>query len=189
MLTKTPNPSWPDGRLVEACLQGNTQAWDALVDKFRKLVFAIILDFGIPQDDAADVFQSVWFDACKSLSTLRKQEAFKAWLTSLTLNRCRQWLRNRQRGPSWVESEEIPDEEVFPDFVEELENQQLIREAIFELPERCQEMIQLLFFDIPPKPYNEVAEILGLATGSIGFIRGRCLQKLRKALGEKGLDR
>ena len=188
-MTKIPNPGWPDERLVEACLQGNAQGWDALVDKFRKLVFAIILDFGIPQDDATDVFQSVWFDACKSLSTLRKKEAFKAWLTSLTLNRCRQWLRTRQRGPSWVETDEIPDEEVFPDFVEELENQQLIREAIFELPDRCQEMVHLLFFDIPPKPYAEVAELLGLATGSIGFIRGRCLQKLRKILGEKGVAR
>jgi len=185
-LSKTPHPSWPDERLVKACLRGQSQAWDALVDKFKKLVFAIILDFGVPNDDAADVFQSVWFDACKSLSTLRKQESFKAWLTSLTLNRCRQWLRNRARSPM-VDTDEIPEEEVLPEFVDELESQQLIREAIFELPDRCRELVNLLFFDIPPKPYAEVAEQLGLAIGSIGFIRGRCLKKLRKILVEKGL--
>jgi DNA-directed RNA polymerase specialized sigma24 family protein len=48
-------------------------------------------------------------------------------------------------------------------------------------------MIRLLFYQQPPLPYAEVAERLGLATGSIGFIRGRCLKKLEAALGELGL--
>ena len=186
MAQKHPHPSWSDERLVNACLAGEPGAWDAVVDKFKNLVFAIVLDFGIPNEDAADIFQSVWYDACKSLSSLRKKESFKAWLTSLTLNRCRQWLRNRQRAPT-VDMEELPEEEVLPEFVEELESRQLVREAIFELPDRCREMVQMLFFDIPPKPYNEVAELLGLATGSIGFIRGRCLKKLRQALIDKGV--
>ena len=185
-MTNIPSPGWSDERLVKACLAGETRAWDALVDKFKKLVFAIVLDFGVPNDDASDVFQSVWFDACKGLPSLRKPESFKAWLTSLTLNRCRQWLRSQGRQ-SIVDSDEIPDEEVMPEFVEELENQQLIRESIFELPDRCREMIHLLFFDIPPKPYADVAEQLGLAVGSIGFIRGRCLKKLRAILVDKGL--
>ena len=47
-------------------------------------------------------------------------------------------------------------------------------------------MIRLLFFVDPPLPYREVAQRLGLATGSIGFIRGRCLQRLQKALQAMG---
>jgi RNA polymerase sigma factor (sigma-70 family) len=65
---------------------------------------------------------------------------------------------------------------------EDLDQQQRLREAIATLPERCQMMIHLLFFSDPPKPYAEVAHQLGLATGSIGFIRGRCLKKLRQSL-------
>jgi DNA-directed RNA polymerase specialized sigma24 family protein len=43
-------------------------------------------------------------------------------------------------------------------------------------------MIRLLFYVEPPLPYREVAQRLGLAVGSIGFIRGRCLKRLQKTL-------
>jgi DNA-directed RNA polymerase specialized sigma24 family protein len=62
----------------------------------------------------------------------------------------------------------------------------MVREALAQLPPRCREMIELLFFEQPPVPYNEVARRLNLATGSIGFIRGRCLKRLKKLLQEKG---
>jgi DNA-directed RNA polymerase specialized sigma24 family protein len=46
----------------------------------------------------------------------------------------------------------------------------------------------MLFFETPARPYQEVARELGIATGSIGFIRGRCLKKLRQALEQEGLE-
>jgi DNA-directed RNA polymerase specialized sigma24 family protein len=55
------------------------------------------------------------------------------------------------------------------------------------LNSRRRTLIERLFFDDPPQPYEELARDLGLATGSIGFNRGRCLEKLRKALEELGL--
>ena len=68
----------------------------------------------------------------------------------------------------------------------ELEREQMVREAMEHLPPRCREMIELLFFEHSLVPYNEVARRLNLATGSIGFIRGRCLKRLKKLLQEKG---
>ena len=64
--------------------------------------------------------------------------------------------------------------------------QQLVRDALRSIPERCRKMLKMLFFEQPPRPYLEVAKELGLAEGSIGFIRGRCLEKLRKALEQRG---
>jgi DNA-directed RNA polymerase specialized sigma24 family protein len=49
-------------------------------------------------------------------------------------------------------------------------------------------MVSMLFFDDPPRPYQEVAKELGVASGSIGFIRGRCLKKMRQLLEEKGFQ-
>ena len=181
-----PNRKWSDRRLVDACLIGQDGAWDVLVDKFEKLVFAIILDRGVPNAEAADVFQTIWFDACKGLHSLRDRNSFKAWLTSLTLNRCRAWHRSQKHGRE-IELEDAPEPVEDPEIVERLMNEQLVREAITALPDRCEEMIRLLFFTFPPKPYKEVAESLGLAVGSIGFIRGRCLEKLRRSLVDLGL--
>jgi DNA-directed RNA polymerase specialized sigma24 family protein len=73
-----------------------------------------------------------------------------------------------------------------PDMVAELEQEQLVQDAIAQLPPRCREMMELLFFESPPLPYAEVAQRLHLATGSIGFIRGRCLERLKKILEAKG---
>jgi DNA-directed RNA polymerase specialized sigma24 family protein len=61
-----------------------------------------------------------------------------------------------------------------------------VREAIAKLPKRCADLVKLLFYEHPPLPYSDVAQRLGLATGSIGFIRGRCLTKLQKILVEMG---
>jgi DNA-directed RNA polymerase specialized sigma24 family protein len=55
-----------------------------------------------------------------------------------------------------------------------------------EVPPRCRELIRMLFFEIPAVSYEEVAKRLGLATGSIGFIRMRCLSRVRKRLEERG---
>jgi RNA polymerase sigma factor (sigma-70 family) len=68
----------------------------------------------------------------------------------------------------------------------EVEQEQIVQEAIDSLPPRCKQMIQLLFFEQPPIPYTEVAKRLHLAKGSIGFIRGRCLKRLKKLLEKKG---
>ena len=187
-----PDRGWSDRRLVSACLRGQDAAWGALVEKFKNLVFSIGLDYGLPHDEASDVFQSVWLDAYNGLPKLRKKSSVKSWLISLTLNKCYHWKRGHARRaarePAHYDAEELAKETgVAPAFVEELERDQLVREAVFELPERCRELVTLLFFTDPPTPYKEAAERLGLATGSIGFIRGRCLDRLRRILLRKGL--
>ena len=55
----------------------------------------------------------------------------------------------------------------------------MLREARASLPTRCQELIHMLFYEEPKRPYQQVAESLGLATGSIGLLRQKCLDSLR----------
>lgn len=187
----SPDPSWSDKSLVEACLAGGDAAWGALVDKYKNLVYSIVMKYRVTQEEAADIFQMVWLEAYNDLPKLRKKDALKPWLISLTTHQCYHWNQKRRRQEfhesGEVEAEDLEEQlTVAPSFVEELERDQLIREAIFALSARCQEMIRLLFFSHPPLPYKKVAEKLGLATGSIGFIRGRCLQRLQKHLQKRG---
>ena len=188
----TPGPSWSDKRLVDECLNGSDAAWGTLVDKYKNLVYSIILKYRVGSEEAADIFQGVWLDAYNDLPKLRKKDALKPWLISLTTHQCYHWKQKRKRQEFRETGEfKIEDLEeqatIDPTFVEDLERDQLIREAIFNLSPRCQDMVRLLFFSNPPLPYKEVAEKLGLATGSIGFIRGRCLQRLQKQLEKQGL--
>jgi len=68
----------------------------------------------------------------------------------------------------------------------EAEEEQKLRDALSALAPRCRQLVEMLFFEEPARPYKDVAASLGIATGSIGFIRQRCLERLRKQLVEAG---
>ncbi len=187
-----PNRGWDDAKLVAACLDGDQQAWAALVDKYKNLIYAIALRYGAQPADAADIFQAVWIDAYGELRKLRKRGSVRSWLMTITRNKCYHW-KKKERGLALRMTRENDDIESDPELavdpiaIEDLERDQLVREAVSSLPKRCRELVEMLFFDAPPLPYKQVAETLGLAVGSIGFIRGRCLKKLREALDQRNV--
>ena len=189
--TRGPHPGWTDERLVRACLKGNNQAWSALIDKYKSLIHSIPRRYGASPEDAADIFQSVCVELFSELPKLRKRTAVRSWLISVTTHQSYHWkLKYRKR----VDREQTLDDEeqygVDPvmraDVIEEVERDQMVTDATAQLAPRCQEMIRLLFYVEPPLPYREVAQRLGLAVGSIGFIRGRCLKRLQKTLVAMG---
>ncbi len=189
---RNPHPGWTDQDLIEACLQGSELAWSALIDKYKKLVYSVIRKYRFDPEESADIFQSVWLDIYNDLAKLREHSALKSWMTTLTAHHCYR-CKQRKKQVDFREVGGLAEDEleekagVIDPFAQELEQGQLIREAIFALSERCRKLIQLLFFTFPPQPYRDVAEQLGLAVGSIGFIRGRCLKRLQQELENKGL--
>ena len=189
-MTLLSGPEWSNTRLVQECLRGNQHAWSVLVDRYKNLIYAIPIRHGLPQQDAADIFQAVCLDLLNELPRIRDAEALQAWLIRVTTHKCYHW--KRQLVPANGDFDEdafermVGDAPMAPEVMAELEREQLVRDAIEMLPPRCRQMITLLFFENPPQPYNEVAEKLGLARGSIGFIRGRCLKRLKRILQDKG---
>ena len=182
---------WPDDRLVAECLKGDQQAWSALIEKYKNLIFSIPIKLGL-YDDAADIFQSVCLDLLKDMPQLREPRALPKWLMQTCYHKC---LQTRRRAEKTVPlAEEVagaPAEGGSPstlpdDLLVQLENEQTVRDAISILSPRCERMVRMLFFETPPRPYEEIAKELGVATGSIGFIRGRCLEKLKQHLQNKG---
>ena len=183
--------AWSDERLVRECRKGNHEAWAALVEKYKNLVFSIPVKFGLTRDEAADVFQAVWAEVLVSLPQLRQPRALPKWLMQPGYHQCLRWKKDRL--DLFVDAdgvEEKPDrtDELPEELLSQLQREQRIRDAVSSLPERCQRMVVMLFFEDPPRPYEDVARELQLATGSIGFIRARCLKKLRQLLEEKGLQ-
>jgi RNA polymerase sigma factor (sigma-70 family) len=182
--------SWTDERLVRECCKGNQEAWSALIEKYKNLIFSIPIKFGLSRDDAADIFQTVCVELLAGLPKLREPKALPKWLMQTSYHQCLRWKKDRLNlldDASGIEErleaspQELPDE-----IFHQVGREQSVREAISALPERCHQMVTMLFFEDPPHPYEEVAKQLKLATGSIGFIRGRCLKKLRLLLEEKG---
>jgi RNA polymerase sigma factor (sigma-70 family) len=186
---KERRPPSSDERLIKACLKGDADAWAALIDKYKNLIYSIPIKMGMHQD-ASDIFQSVCIDLMSELKNLREHRALPKWLIETCYHRC---LQNRRHAGRLVELEPEHEEKLENDatslpeqLLAQLEQEQLLRDVISSMPDRCERMIRMLFFETPPCPYDQIAKELGLATGSIGFIRGRCLDRLRKQLEKKG---
>ena len=185
-----PSAGWSNARLVEYCLRGDDRAWRILVDRYKNLVYSIALKFGAPHQDASDISQAVWLDLFHELSRLREAEALQAWLVRVTTRKCYQWKREAQEETGALENgngvEPAHGASLPPEILAAVEQEQLIRDAVGMLTPRCREMIEMLFFEQPPIRYEEIAKRLRLAPGSIGFIRGRCLRRLKQTLEERG---
>jgi RNA polymerase sigma factor (sigma-70 family) len=184
--------SWTDERLVAECRKGNQDAWSALIEKYKNLIFSVPIKFGLPREDAGDIFQAVCLDLLSDLHQLREPRALPKWLMQMSYHKCLRWKKQRLvlfddpleiEGVSEASSEELPEEMMF-----QVQREQMLRDAIASLAPRCHRMIAMLFFESPARPYQEVAKELGIATGSIGFIRGRCLRLLRQRLQKEGFQ-
>jgi RNA polymerase sigma factor (sigma-70 family) len=125
------------------------------------------------------------------LPNLRKPEALPKWIIQVTAHKCFHGKKEKQRTET-VDPNDAAFDRSTParaeEIIREAESDERLRQVIAKLPGRCQELIRMLFFEEPARPYNEVARALGIATGSIGFIRQRCLERLRKGLAEAGFS-
>jgi RNA polymerase sigma factor (sigma-70 family) len=182
---------WPDRRLVAQCLQGDEEAWSVLVEKYKRLIYSIPVKYGFSPDEATDIFQAVCLELLSELPKLRKPEALPKWIIQVTSHKCFRGKKEKQRTDTVDSNDDALDRSTparAEQILQEAEDEQKLRQVIAALPERCQELIRMLFFDEPPRPYEQVARTLGIATGSIGFIRQRCLEKLRKSLAKAGFS-
>ena len=188
-LSLEPGPR-TDTELVSACLSGDEQAWGELIDRYSRLIFSIPLRQGLSREEAADVFQAVCLDLVAELPKLRDPQALPAWLIRATSRKVGKWKRRNERyvpdegalAESAHDLDELPDS-----LIEHCQRTQALRDGIESLSERCRAMVRMLFFETPARPYKDVAQALGVATGSIGFLRMKCLDRLRSVLERVGL--
>lgn len=169
--------------LVTRARDGDRQAWDALVDRYAPLIWAICRRYRLDRDDAEDVGQLVWLRLLEQLENIRDPAALAGWLATTAQRECLRVLRTRRPHPAGYvpDARDDPDNQSGPAEQELLaaERDAALREALARLPASCQRLIALLCAD-PSVPYAEISTQLGIAVGSIGPYRGRCLEKLRR---------
>lgn len=178
-----------DATLVKRCLSGQEAAWSLLIDKYKALIYSIPVKYGLPPQEAADIFQGTCMELLARLPELKEPRALPKWLMQVAHHKCYHWKRQQQRIVSRDGETELPEPETPPiaeALVRQTQEEQMLREAIANLSPRCQKLVKMLFFETPARPYNEIARELNLAVGSIGLTRQKCIERLRKHLDEMG---
>jgi RNA polymerase sigma factor (sigma-70 family) len=177
-----------DERLVARCRAGDARAWETLVRRYERLVYAIARGYRLPAEDVADVFQEVFAALVRGLPRLRDARTLCRWLSSTTerialataLHRRRE--ASRDAGPVDLRPEVVAAEGPAGVELEELENQMRVRLALEELGGSCRALLTALYYRDPAPGYREVSGELGIPIGSIGPTRARCLEKLQRLL-------
>ena len=171
-----------DAQLVARCRAGDHEAWRELVDRFSRYVYAIAVQaFKLSEQDAEDVFQEVFARAYEHLHKLRDDEAIRPWLAQLTRRLCIDRLR---AGSDDLLGDDIdvPDAD---DKIGKLDDSLAVHEALANLPENCQEILDRFF--ARDESYRTIGDALDLPSGTIASRISRCLTKLRSEMEGRNL--
>lgn len=180
-----------DAALVQACRDGDTAAWEALLQRYQRLIYAIPRRAGLSDDMAAEVFQNVCLTLIEHIDGLQQPDRIGAWLVTTARRESWRLLRRERTTLALAEDDSetaavdtalLPDEQL-----ERLESQHSVRRAVNALDERCRTLLTLLFYQPTPPAYADIAARLGVPEGSIGPTRARCLQKLQRVLEKLGV--
>jgi RNA polymerase sigma factor (sigma-70 family) len=179
-----------DAELIQLCLDGVGDAWETLVNRYRRLVYSIPFKWGLQREDAMEIFQTVWLDCFQELHSLRDVDRLQAWLVRIAVRKCYRFTAKKRGRPEDVEITEndYVSEDPGRDLLRRLDQEQMIRLGMEKLTERCRIVILALFFEDPFPAYAALAARLGLSPNSIGFTRDRCLERLGKILEEMGFE-
>ncbi len=179
-----------DALLFKRCRKGDQTAWNELIDRYQRLIFAIPRRAGLSEEEAAEVFQEVFVTLLEKLDDIEQPDRLRSWL--VTTAKFKTWAVVRGRKPQAEAGEgdehsemmaAIADESPTPDeMLIELEQQHLIRTAVAKLDERCQRIISMIYLRSTSASYAEVAGEIGVGETSISPLRVRCLKKLEKLL-------
>jgi RNA polymerase sigma factor (sigma-70 family) len=168
-----------DAQLVARCRSGEPAAWNELVERFSRYVYAITSQaFRLPQHDAEDVFQEVFARVYEHLDRLRSDEAIRPWIAQLTRRLCIDRLRSAGReGPADTDTLE-------PAEVDEslalLDEAMTVRGAMDAVGDACRDILDRFF--CRDESYKVIGEALGLPAGTIASRISRCLAKLKAEL-------
>jgi RNA polymerase sigma factor (sigma-70 family) len=183
-----------DAALVARCAHGDGAAWSALVHRYQRLVYAIVLRMGLDEHGAADVFQTVFARLVQHLPRIADPSRLQAWIVTTAK---REALLQRKLGlrnvsmtraddghedatADWDMADESP---IAEEALDELQQLNQLRVALDRLDQRCRDLLLLLFREDDDKvSYEDVARRLSTSVGSIGPTRSRCLDKLRRSV-------
>jgi RNA polymerase sigma-70 factor (ECF subfamily) len=179
--------------LVERTLEGDQDAFGALVEKYQGAVYGLAVHLTGRYADAEDIAQEVFLTSYKSLSKLKDRAKYGSWVRGITCRLCKNWLRKEEKRRkdqmqadademSTFDSKLLMVPKSFERELEVAETHKAVQEAIASLPEKYQLPVTLRY--LQELSYQEIARFMGVSVGTVRGILYRANKLLREELGE-----
>jgi RNA polymerase sigma-70 factor (ECF subfamily) len=173
-----------DGRIIEACQQGDRAAFQLLFETYKDKVFSIaVYSNGGDRALADDITQQIFLKLFTAIRQFRGESEFTTWLYRLVVNACLDERRRRRRLLPWGETvamrkagERKPQEKQYA----RREVSEAVQAAIGELKPKFRLPILLKY--IEGLSYEEIASVMGCSKGTVASRLNRGHSQLAKRL-------
>jgi RNA polymerase sigma factor (sigma-70 family) len=185
----------PDVALVARARDGDYSAYEELVRRYQRRVYALVYNMTSHKQDAEDMVQDVFVKAYRSLHGFKGDSSFYTWIYRIAVNRTINFLKKRKRKAGDVSLDDVDRAiERDPDYVELRARESPVRDlTLNELQKKLNDALQTLsekhrtvvvLHEIQGLPHEEIARI---TKSSVGTVRSRLFyarQQLQRELAE-----
>ena len=170
----------PDAEIIEQIRAGQKEAFENIVMRYNRRVYAVAYRYVNNSEEAADITQEIFIRVWEKLETFRGDSKFSTWLFQLAGNHCKNKLKALKRR-RWFQNESLNghprDDDYGParqhespdpgpgELLSGARMQEMVRNKLEELPE--DQRTVLMMRDIDDLDYDEIAEATGLALGTV----------------------
>lgn len=183
MHTKT-----PDNEIIQLVLQGHTNAYAELVERYQNFVFTIVLRYISSREDAEEVSQDIFVKAFRSLADFKGASKFSTWLYTITTTSCLTFLRKKKLEVHSLDNEKVfaaaehLDGGMSANLIEQKSRLTMVNEAIRMLSADDAQIITLFYKG--EQTMEEIAQIMGKEPNAVKVqlhrARGRLKEKMQK---------
>lgn len=169
--------------LVDRIKNGDREAFMKIVAAYQQKIFVLAYSLVRNREDALDLVQEVFLRLYEKVHSYRPGESFQAWLMQIARNLSIDFLRrSKTRKKDSLDGLDLDraDLAIDREDPDRFQTGELIRRAVLALPEKQRLVFILHHFD--ELKYEEIAERLGIALGTVKSLHFKAIQNLRKAL-------
>lgn len=174
-----------DQHYINQVLDGNTQAFAILVDRYKNLVFTLALRMVKDREEAEEVSQDTFIKVYKKLNKFKGESKFSTWIYKVTYNTCLDRIKTYKKKYNTVEIDEYTAHHVkttttaYDTLVEQEQSQQL-RNCIDLLPSEDSFLLSLFYFE--EQSLEEIAKVIGITANNVKVKLYRSRKKLANIL-------
>jgi RNA polymerase sigma-70 factor (ECF subfamily) len=179
---RAPLVDMDERQLVAACLAGQREAFDIIVERHRRSVYHLCYRFVGNHEDASDLSQDVFVRAYKGLQRFRGQSSLSTWLYRIGVNVCLNRVSVKRPITEPIDARPHLDERALDPAVELLRGERAgeVRAAIAELPKKQRATVILRVYH--ELSHEEIAGILGSSVGAVKANFFHALGNLKRLL-------
>ncbi|QEG21895.1 sigma-70 family RNA polymerase sigma factor [Mariniblastus fucicola] len=166
----------------------DSRAWSKFVHLYTPLICQWVADLRVPTPQRNDVVQEVFIVLLGKISTFQYDAklSFRGWLRTVTINKCRDFLRkqNRLSEPTFVAHLELAEADDTQLLTQQEYRSHLAANALSLMKKHFSETTWRACWEHVAKgrPAPEVAAELGISPNAVYLARGRVLQRLKQEL-------